>query len=263
MMTAGSLGASLRTQCRIVGALLIRESLTRYGRHNLGFLWLFLEPMLFTVGVVGLWTAMRTTHGSDLPIAAFAITGYSSVLLWRNMPARCLSAIEPNLALMHHRNVRVMDFFIARLLLEVVGVTTSFALLTVVFLAAAQLAAPEDVLLIAAGWVLLAWFGAAVAVVIACLAQRSELVEKFWHPLSYLIFPLSGAGFMVDWLPAEVRSYALMVPTVHATEMLRAGFFGSAVRTWFDGFYLFQCCLVLSLLAAALLRDVARRVMPE
>lgn len=262
-MAARSTLASLKTQARIVGALLMRESLTRYGRHNLGFLWLFLEPMLFTVGVTALWTALRTTHGSSLPIAAFAITGYSSVLLWRNMPARCISAIEPNLSLMHHRNVRVMDFFAARILLEVAGVTTSFAILVVAFLAVEQLVAPDDVLLIAAGWLLLAWFGASMAIVIACLAQRSDLVEKFWHPLSYLMFPLSGAGFMVDWLPPQGQHYALMVPTVHGTEMLRAGFFGSAVRTHFDPGYLVVWCMLLSLLAAALMRDVAGRVVPE
>ncbi len=90
----------------MIGALLMREILTRYGRHNIGFLWLFVEPMLFTLGVTALWTATRAVHGSDLPIVAFAITGYSSVLLWRNMPFRCIGAIEPNLSLMYHRNVR-------------------------------------------------------------------------------------------------------------------------------------------------------------
>ena len=69
-------------------ALLMREVLTRYGRHNIGFLWLFVEPMMFTLGVAALWTAMKATHGSNLPIVAFAITGYSSVLLWRNMPGQ-------------------------------------------------------------------------------------------------------------------------------------------------------------------------------
>mgnify|MGYP003287754068 CR=1 FL=1 len=34
----------------------------------------------------------------NFPIAAFALSGYSTVLLWRNMPTRCISAVEPNLA---------------------------------------------------------------------------------------------------------------------------------------------------------------------
>ena len=34
----------LRTQLRVTHALILRELLTRYGRHNGGFLWIFLEP---------------------------------------------------------------------------------------------------------------------------------------------------------------------------------------------------------------------------
>ena len=88
----GSFRASLSVQSRILGSLLMREILTRYGRHNIGFLWLFAEPMMFTLGVTLLWTATKSVHGSDLPITAFALTGYSSVLLWRNMPGRCIGA---------------------------------------------------------------------------------------------------------------------------------------------------------------------------
>src|SRR3954468_3184908 len=92
-----------RVQQRVIHALLMREILTRYGRHNIGFLWLFVEPMIFTTGVTILWSLTKSVHGSTLPIVAFALTGYSSVLLWRNMPARCIGAIEPNLSLMYHR----------------------------------------------------------------------------------------------------------------------------------------------------------------
>src|SRR6188768_1400084 len=93
-----SFARSLAIERRVIGALLMREILTRYGRHNIGFLWLFVEPMLFTLGVTALWTATKALHGSNLPIVAFAITGYSSVLLWRNMPHRCIGAISPNLS---------------------------------------------------------------------------------------------------------------------------------------------------------------------
>lgn len=255
-----SLTHSFRVQSRVVSALLIRESLTRYGRHNLGFLWMFLEPMVFTLGVTALWTAMRSTHGSTLPIAGFALTGYSSVLLWRNMPSRCMSAIAPNQALLHHRNVRIMDLFIARILLEALGVTMSFALLTLVFWGTDLLALPSDVLLVIAGWLILAWFGAALGVILGCLAVRSEMVERFWHPISYLLFPLGGAAFMVDWLPQAAREVVLLLPMVHGTELIRDGFFGASVRPHYDVGYVTVVNLLMTLVAAALLRDTTHRV---
>jgi ABC-type polysaccharide/polyol phosphate export permease len=48
----------MRYEIRVIGALLMREILTRYGRHNIGFMWLFVEPMMFTLGVLALWTSV-------------------------------------------------------------------------------------------------------------------------------------------------------------------------------------------------------------
>lgn len=262
-MASASLYRSLSVQSRVVHALLMREVLTRFGRHNLGFLWLFLEPMLFTLGVAALWTALKSTHGSALPIVAFAVTGYSSVLLWRNMPARCLSAIEPNRALMHHRNVRLIDLFLARIILEVLGVSASLTGLTLLFWSLNMMSLPQDVLLVVAACLLLAWFGSAFAICLACLALRSDLLEKLWHPTSYLLFPLSGAAFMVDWLPPQAREFALMVPMVHCTEMIREGFFGSQVRTHYDPLFVISVSMTLSLLALALVRDAVQHLSPE
>jgi len=45
---------SLVIQTRVIGALVMREIITRYGRHNIGFMWVFVEPMMFTGGVLGM-----------------------------------------------------------------------------------------------------------------------------------------------------------------------------------------------------------------
>ena len=100
-----SLLQCLGIQRRVLHALLMREIITRFGRENLGVLWLVAEPMLFTLGVATLWTAAGLHHGSPIPIVAFAVTGYSSVLMWRNsatVPARH----RAEQATIFHRNVQ-------------------------------------------------------------------------------------------------------------------------------------------------------------
>ena len=136
-----SLMRSWSIQRRVIGALLMREVLTRYGRHNIGFLWLFMEPMLFTLGITALWTLSGAHHGSSLPIVAFALTGYSSVLLWRNMPSRCIAAIEPNLSLLYHRHIKIIDIYCSRLALEGAGATISFVVLGLLFISIGWLSA--------------------------------------------------------------------------------------------------------------------------
>ena len=63
---------------RVVGALILREMLTRYGRNNIGFLWLFVEPIMFTLIVVGIRSATSSIYQGSIPMVAFAITGWPS-----------------------------------------------------------------------------------------------------------------------------------------------------------------------------------------
>ncbi len=254
---------ALSIQRRVIWALLMREVITRFGRHNVGVLWLVAEPMMFTVGVAMLWTLSGANHGSSIPIIAFAITGYSSVLMWRNAVSRCNSAIQANLNLLYHRNVRVIDVLITRIMLEIAGASGSFIVLAVFFTVTEWIAPPQDLMMVLAGWLMLAWFGAALALTIGALTAYNSLVERLWHPVSYLLFPLSGAGFLVDWMPQGAQQVLLWVPMVHGTEMLREGYFGNIVHTHYDVGYMAACCLVLTLTGLFLTRDAGRRVGAE
>ncbi len=257
------LADSARTQLRVVRALVLREVLTRYGRHNIGFLWLFVEPMMFTLGITLLWSLTKQSHGSSLPIVGFALTGYSSVLVWRNPANRCTKAIEANLALMYHRDVRPHDIFAARILLELLGVTISFTLLTVCFSFIGWIEPPCDVVTVAMGWGLLALFGAALGLIVGALSELSEVAERVWHTVTYLTFPLSGAVFMLDWLPRGIRDFVEYFPMVHGAEAVRHGFYGTAVKSHEDLAYLATCDGVLLALGLAMVGVVSRRVEPE
>ena len=241
-------------------ALMMREVITRFGRDNLGVLWVVGEPMIFTLGVTALWTFAGLNHGSSLPIAAFAITGYSSVLMWRNSVGRCVSALQSNFNLLYHRNVQVIDVFLTRILLEMAGATMSFIVLSSVFISLGMMSAPIDPLKVIFAWLMLAWFGMSLALLIGAATAYSEIVERLWGPTSYLLFPLAGAAFMVDWLPNAAQKVVLLLPMVHGVEMIRDGYFGNTVRTHYDMSYMAMCCLVLSLAALFLVRDAGRRV---
>lgn len=262
-LSQNSLAKSWQVQRRVIFALLMRETLTRFGRHNIGFLWLFVEPMIFTLGVAALWTATQSFHGSTIPIIAFAVTGYSSVLLWRNMPGRLIGAVEPNLSLMYHRNVKVIDIFIARLLIEFAGASTSFAALSIFFLAIGWISPPEDIVKVVAGWLMLAWFGFSWAILLGALNEKYEFIEKLWHPAAYLLFPLSGAAFLVDALPVAFQEILLYLPMVHGVEYVRDGYFGSQIDAIYDIFYMAVICTGITLWALLQIRIVNKTVVPE
>ena len=254
---------SLRIQRRVLFALVMREALTRYGRHNIGFLWLFVEPMMFTVGITTFWTLTQSIHGSHLPIVPFAITGYSTVLLWRNMPARLVAAVAPNVGIMHHRNVRLIDIYLSRLTLEAAGVSISFVFLTIFFVWIEWMDWPEDVLKVILGWLLLNWFGWSLAISVGSLSEKTEIIDKIWHPITYFLFPLSGAAFIVDALPKLGQQIVLMLPMVHCVEFIREGFFGSAFKAHYDLGYVIIFCMGLTTYGLLNTNYVSKRIILE
>jgi capsular polysaccharide transport system permease protein len=136
----------------------------------------------------------------------------------------------------------------------------SFTFLSLLFISVGIISPPVDLMQIVFGWLMLAWFGMALALVIGAATAYSEIVERLWAPTSYLLFPLSGAAFMVDWLPPKAQEIILLLPMVHGVEMIREGYFGNVVRTHYDATYMAKFSLVLTLFGLFLVRDAGRRV---
>lgn len=251
-----SLWDSFRIQLRVVGALFMREILTRYGRHNIGFLWLIAEPMIFTLGVTILWNIIGAHKGHGISVTAFVLTGYSTLLLWRNIPGRCVLAIEPNATLFFHRSVKPIDIYTARILLEVTGATISFVILTIAFHSLGLVPLPYDYITVWSAWLLLSWYAGALGMLIGALSERTHIVEKLWHPAMYLLIPLSGSFSTVEILPPAVREILLLNPTVHCNEMLRAGYFGPGHHWFYSIGYIVAFNMVLTLIALAQVRGI-------
>jgi ABC-2 type transport system permease protein/capsular polysaccharide transport system permease protein len=237
--------------------MLIREILTRYGRNNIGFLWLFVEPITFILLIAFVWTEIRGKHLSNIPIVAFAISGYASMLMWRHSVSRCIGAVKSNKALLYHRQVTVMDIFTARILLEVLGMTTAFWILTLAFYTIDWVPLPENLLQTMGGWGLIAWFGAALAMLVGGLAEKFEVVSRIWAPISYIMMALSGVAFTVDALPPSIRPIALWNPVINALEYLREGWFGSVVNAHYDIPYVLAANTVLTLVGFSLVRQIS------
>ncbi|UCV13413.1 ABC transporter permease [Quatrionicoccus australiensis] len=255
-----SLNRLFFTQTRVIWALLMREVITRYGRNNIGFLWAFVEPLFFTFGIAALWAATSSIHGSKLPVIPFVVTGYATVLLWRNSTGRSLVAIESNRSLLYHRNVTLLDIFLARFILEFLTTTFSFIVVELFMITLGFMEPPSSIFPMLQGWAILAIFSFGLSTTLGCLNSLSDIVDRFWHPISYFMMPLSGAFFLVDWLPSSVQSYAVFVPTVTATELMRSGQFGSSIRTHYDIQYFLFVSLAFVLIALLLTKVVRNRL---
>lgn len=244
---------------------MIREMITRYGRNNIGFLWLFAEPMLFIVILVTLRSAMRTPFysGSTIPTFAFLITGWPTLMLWRNMVSRLLGAVRSNRALLHHRQVTVSDIYLSRLLLELVASSFSLGVLSIIFISIGWLSPPEDLLKVVGAWLLLGWFGSGLALIVGSFSERSKVVVQIWRPSIFILMPVSGAFFLIDSLPRSIGKYVEWVPMANGVEFLRDGWFGSKFHAHYDIGYLMTFNLCLTFVGLSLLRQVGLNSIEE
>jgi capsular polysaccharide transport system permease protein len=232
-----TLSQSIQLQMRVIKALLMREILTRYGRENIGFLWIIGEPILFCGGVAILWTLIRPAHEHGIPVTAFVVTGYVPLTMWRHCVGRAVKAFEANGALLFHRQVTPFDIITSRCVLEVVGTLMAgiIVMFGAFFLGFMNL--PVDVPILLVGTAYHITFCYASALIISAASEYSDLVEKVVSVVMYLSIPFSGTFTMVDWMPKQFQEILLWSPSVHNLEMIRSGQFGPTVHAHYDLFF--------------------------
>lgn len=251
-------GDGLRVQLRVVGALMMRELHTRYGRENIGYLWLILEPMLLAT-IIGIVHARGANHySSDIKPLPLSLIGYCNFMTFRAIFNRAEGAIEHNLPLMYHRTVSVFDILIARACLETAGTWVAFAILIGLATIVGFANPPERPLILFAGMMSMALLSFGLSMVVCGLTHERRALGRLVHPLSYVMMPLSGAFFTMEMLPGPIRDFFLWIPLAHIFEILRYGWFRSASPDYFSISYL-VAWIAGSMLIGLLLISIARR----
>ena len=246
-----------RMQRRVIGALIIRELHSRFGRHYYGYIWLFFEPLLLggAIGLVHLLTDHLAIYG---PFEFFAI-GYILYFIFRGIVSRAVGAIPSNSALLYHRTVSLPDIFFARHLIETISCSgVMLVFLFGIFAITGEFV--EDLTKIFLALVGMTLLSQGFALVFAAAVEFMEGLERAVHAFTYLILPACGMFFLVESLPDWVQELALYVPTVHLFELMRDGQFGSRFTAHYDLGYLAGWILVTHLLGLAALRITRQRL---
>jgi capsular polysaccharide transport system permease protein len=248
-------------QKRVIVALLMREIQLRWGRRNLGFAWLFVEPLVFAFPVLAMWSLMRRGPEHGVPVMAFLWSGYLPLLMFRHVTGHSLNTIRAGGGLLYHRAITPLDLLIARFGLEMIGNLAATALSFLVFYMIGVVEWPHDVSLFMLGLFYMAWWSIAMALIIAPLSERSEIVVHVWQPISYMYLPISGFFYLAAWMPVSLRNVALTVlPSLHAYEMIRGGLFGNRIQVFYDITYVTFLLAVLTLLGLWLVHGVRRHL---
>jgi capsular polysaccharide transport system permease protein len=254
-----TLASGLDVQRRVVGALMLRELHTRYGRENIGYLWMLLEPGLLAVAVAAMHLGQKP-HGSDLAPVGFALGAYCTFMIFRSIVGRSEAALEANQTLLFHRMVTILDFLLSRAILEALSTVATFILLITGACLLELATPPADLLVFGAGILLLTWFSFAVSMLVCAATYVSKAVAKFVHPAMYILMPISGAFYLLAWIPEPYRGWLSWSPLTQIFEMIHSGQFASVDSPYVDPVYIVGWCLALTLAGLFALRILRRNV---
>lgn len=258
---APTLVRSFRVQCRVIGAIILRELHTRYGRDNIGYLWMIGEPMLLAsvIGFLHITGGNEGYLGNITPVG-FMVLGYTTFILFRGIVNRAAGGIEANAPLLYHRQVTVFDLTIARALLEGAGVFTTFVCLWSLLVAAGMVPLPERPLIVIAAWGLMFWYSFSNSILITAITYENRTIERLVHPYSYFMIGLSASFFQVRNIPHPFREWLGWVPLTSIFELVRYGMFTGTNLDYFYGSYLIAACAIITWVGLIFMRRVNERI---
>lgn len=248
---------------RVIHALMIRELHTRFGRENIGFLWIMVEPLLFAGLVALIWRFMKGPEEHGIGIVAFVVTGYIPITLFRHGVSRSVSVFIANGSLMYHRQVKVLDFVFVRFLIELLGSMMAYVFIASILILFDEFPIPANPGLLVAGWMLYAFFTLSLCFMVAPLSEMSEILEKFMPVVTYVMIPFSGLFTMASWLSPKMRDYLLWSPFVNAMEMMRKGIWGDQITAYYNIWNPLGFSIVGTVIGLALCRHVRRTLAVE
>lgn len=252
-----------RIQVRVIHALMIRELNTRFGRENIGFLWIMVEPLLFAALVAIMWRILKGPEEHGVGIVPFVVSGYIPLTLFRHCVGRSVSVFVANSSMMYHRQIKVIDFVFVRFLIEMLGSMMAYLFIALLLMVFNQFPVPADIGMFVAGWLLYCLFTLSLCLIIAPLSEMSEVLEKFIPVTTYIMIPFSGTFTAAAWLTPNLREYLLWSPFVNAMELMRAGIWGEKVVPYYNVWNPVICSAIVAVIGLALCRHVRRTLVVE
>ena len=239
---------------------MLRELHTRFGRHNIGYLWLILEPMILSGGIALTHLFTHVTLPYGFQPGSFYSAGYITYIAMRNNVNRATALVESNKPLLFHKTVTLQDISWARTALE--GLAVLGAMITIlgayILLGLSDL--PQRPFLILFGLALMTWLSGGLAMMITGLSQFSPLVERFVHPATYLMLPVSGMFFILDELPPNLANTIKWFVFPQIIDITRMGLRSEFNSSYVNLPYIIGCCAGSTLLGLLLLRLARNRM---
>lgn len=251
----------IAAQSSVLRALAVRELQSRFGRDNIGYLWMIAEPMMFASSITLLHSVAH--FGANVPGLSpytFTLTGYCLFIIFRNNFNRAESAIRSSEALLYHNMIKPFDIVLSKAFVETTGCISALFILQVIGIMLGQAELPARPLYLFSAALLIAWWTFALALVIAAHTYHGHVLARLIHPISYVAVPLSGAFVTMSFLPIWARPFMAWNPMMAIFEMARYGQFSGASPDYISPGYAVAVCAGLTYWGLIAIRQLRSKI---
>ncbi len=255
-----SLSRGLWVELQVLHGLILRETRTRFGAHQLGYLWALLEPLLWIGTLYAVFELGQRSAPSGMTMVGFLATGLLPYQLFRDSAAKVQASISANKGLLYYPQVQPLDLMCSRVILEGATAVSVFTVLLggeALILGKLEI---DSLLTVILGLALAGGLGGALGGVLCALGTFSNAVERFSGPLLRPLFWISAIFFTANDLPPQLRDALLYNPVLHVVEIVRDGWFPSYRADHATPLYPLTWIFVLTFFALALERVARRRI---
>ena len=244
--------------CRAIGALVLREMGTRYGRTPGGYLWALLEPLGMIILLAFAWSLLAKSPSLGTSFLLFKGTGLLILSLVTNLSNLVGRSMLFSKALLLYPRITWIDAILARFVLNALVLTTVMTLIL------AGIVIFEEVRTV------LAWDRIGLAVLLSALLglgtgclncylfQRFVAWQTAWAILTRPLFLISGVIVVYEDMPALAQAVLWFNPVLHLTGIMRDGFYPIYTPQYISLTYLAAWIVIPLVLGLLLLRQYHR-----
>lgn len=214
--------SSFQIQKSVIFALVLREARARVGDQRMGALWTLLEPICHLLIFSLLFSLIRgsTIAGVDYPV--FVLIGMAPFLLFRNSTLRLMDSLRENRSLFGYKQIKPLDTYVARILVETCISATVYTILVFGFAwFGFDMSVHNPLQWIATlslGLLFAFGLGMLLALITHALPSLKLIIRMAFFPLYFV----SGVLVPASYLPQAMMPILLLNPFLHLLELIRA-----------------------------------------
>ncbi|MDY6510379.1 ABC transporter permease [Acinetobacter faecalis] len=204
-----------------VSALLLRELQTRFGQYRLGYLWVFLEPLLTIGALIVIFGTIRERISPGIEFVIFLINGIIPFFMFRSGIMQSIGAVQSNKGLFSYRPVKPVDAVLARNILEFILKFLAYITFSGLLIWFGFNISFESIPQLLLYWFLLFIFMLGCSLIFMVVASFSSEIQKFLSASFLIIYLSSGVLYSIKIIPTQYRDYLLYNPLIHMFELMR------------------------------------------